>query len=228
MKLTQLQYIFDPLCGWCYASAPALAGLAATYPGKLELLPSGLFAKDGARDLTQAWANYAWSNDQRIASMTGSPFSESYRQNILRTGLRFDSEMMSRALTAVRSIDKSMEPRLLHQLQVARYVDGLDTSAADVVARVSAATLIEAGNTLNPAEFSQRLLEDTALAQETDARVRAAQLLTRQLGLAGVPLLLVGSGNSIRALSGEVLYRGAETLLAAIGRLTDGAPQTSV
>lgn len=26
MNPFRLQYFFDPLCGWCYASAPALAG----------------------------------------------------------------------------------------------------------------------------------------------------------------------------------------------------------
>lgn len=39
----ELQYFFDPFCGWCYASAPALEGLAAKYPGQLSMMPSGLF-----------------------------------------------------------------------------------------------------------------------------------------------------------------------------------------
>ena len=32
MNALKLYYFFDPLCGWCYASAPALAGLALNIP----------------------------------------------------------------------------------------------------------------------------------------------------------------------------------------------------
>lgn len=45
-KTLRLQYLFDPLCGWCYASAPALTGIAAAYPDLLELMPSELFSTE--------------------------------------------------------------------------------------------------------------------------------------------------------------------------------------
>ena len=121
MSTIRLQYLFDPLCGWCYASAPALAGLSATFPSLLELHPSGLFSGAGARPLTPEFGDYAWSNDQRIAAMNGQVFSNAYRQNVLHgNGVRFDSEMMSRALTAIAEVAASLEARLLHQLQTAQ------------------------------------------------------------------------------------------------------------
>lgn len=43
MQIARLQYLFDPLCGRCYASAPTLGGLTEAFPDTLELLPSGLF-----------------------------------------------------------------------------------------------------------------------------------------------------------------------------------------
>jgi protein-disulfide isomerase-like protein with CxxC motif len=67
--------IFDPLCGWCYASAPALGYLAQHYAEKLELMPSGLFSDEG-RDITAQWAEYAWSNDR---ASHPSPASRSAR-----------------------------------------------------------------------------------------------------------------------------------------------------
>src|SRR5271163_4890850 len=48
-RAVKLDYFFDPLCGWCYASAPALEALAEAFPDALTMLPSGLFAGAGAR-----------------------------------------------------------------------------------------------------------------------------------------------------------------------------------
>jgi putative protein-disulfide isomerase len=99
-------------------------------------MPSGLFSGEGARDMTPSWAHHAWSNDQRIEAMTGQPFSAAYRQDILQSpGKRFDSGPMNRALTAIRAPDPLLEPRALRRLQAARYVEGLDTSQAAVVAK---------------------------------------------------------------------------------------------
>ena len=68
-------YLFDPLCGWCYAAAPVLARLQATPGVQVVLAPTGLFAGAGARPMDAQFAAYAWSNDQRIAQLTGQPFS---------------------------------------------------------------------------------------------------------------------------------------------------------
>lgn len=69
-------YLFDPLCGWCYGAAPVLGALAQQPGIRVELLPTGLFAGDGARAMDNEFAAYAWSNDQRIERLTGQPFSE--------------------------------------------------------------------------------------------------------------------------------------------------------
>ena len=45
----KLDYFFDPFCGWCYASAPALKAVAERFPAALTMRPSGLFA--GARPI---------------------------------------------------------------------------------------------------------------------------------------------------------------------------------
>ena len=132
MRIDNLQYFFDPLCGWCYASSPALNYLAQHYIEKLTLMPSGLFCDEGARHITAQWAEYALTNDRRIASLTGQPFSESYHQ-LLNSGARFDSTFMNRALTAFHEISPAAEAGLLRALQHARYVLGRDTAQSDVV-----------------------------------------------------------------------------------------------
>ncbi len=49
MSANRLLYLFDPLCGWCYAAAPAVTAMASEYGPAFEFMPSGLFAGSGAR-----------------------------------------------------------------------------------------------------------------------------------------------------------------------------------
>ncbi|WP_426342599.1 DsbA family protein [Pseudoduganella sp. S-14] len=221
MQSARLKYIFDPLCGWCYASAPALHTLAETYPDALELMPSGLFSDTGARAMTPAWAHHAWSNDRRIEAMTGQPFSAAYQRNILQSpGMHFDSGVMNRALTAIRALDPHLEPRILRRLQSARYVDGLDTSNAAVVAGECARQV--AG--LDAVEFAERLGHDSGLARQTALRIGATQDLMRRAGVNGVPVLLLQSGEGEYVVNGAALYGDGAALLAEIARLSAALP----
>ena len=112
---TTVTYMFDPLCGWCYGASPAIQQLGQHANIRLELAPSGLFA-GGGRTLDASFADYAWSNDQRIAKLTGQRFTEDYRSKVLgHLGGAFDSAATTLALTGV---SLSVPPRELETLKV--------------------------------------------------------------------------------------------------------------
>lgn len=99
---TTLHFLFDPLCGWCYGATPAVSGLLATPGIVVKLLPTGLFSGEGARPIDDAFAKFAWSNDQRIEHLTGQSFTERYRRRVLGDRQQiFDSGPATVALTAV-------------------------------------------------------------------------------------------------------------------------------
>ena len=217
MRDFKLLYVFDPLCGWCYASAPALTSLAAAFPQQLELMPSGLFSEAGAREMSPSLATHAWTNDQRIESLTGQVFSEKYLHQILMgTDVRFDSGSMNRALTAIRQLDARLETVVLHHLQHERYVNGQDTSAPSVVARIVAQHTQAAGFELDASDFALRLTHDEALAEQTHQRTQTTQALMDTLAVKGVPLLLVKTGDQYAQISGKPLYVDPQGLVAAI------------
>ncbi|MBI3285440.1 MAG: DsbA family protein [Burkholderiales bacterium] len=219
MNTLKLQYFFDPLCGWCYASAPALAGLAAAYPDALELMPSGLFSEHGARAMSPEWVAHAWGNDQRIARLTGQHYSEAYHRDVLQgEDVRFDSGPANRALTAIRMLAPRLETHFLHEMQRQRYVEGLDTALPSVLGNIAAATGAESGIPLDAGQFSHRLMHDVLLEQATIERIAVTQRLMQRYGVAGIPQLLVRTGNSEQILHGAVLYRGEQALLAAVER----------
>jgi putative protein-disulfide isomerase len=206
---TTVTYLFDPLCGWCYGASPALQQLGQHSGLTLELAPTGLFA-GGGRRMDAAFADYAWSNDLRIAKLTGQRFTEAYRQNVLgRHGSRFDSASTTLALTAVLLTEPLRELPALKVLQEARYVQGLDTCDGAVVA-----TLLR---DLGLAAAADRLAtSDAELLATNAARIQKAQGLMQTFGAQGVPTLVVTDKHGSRLLSSHALYGSFDSLLSHI------------
>ena len=206
----RLTYLFDPLCGWCYGAGPVLEKLAARHTVALELLPTGLFAGRCAGRMDAQFAEYAWSNDQRIAKLTGQRFTDAYRTRILGAGGAFDSTAASLGLTAVHVTEPDRELTALKELQLARYVHGQDI--------VSAAGVSEVLRSAGFAEAAERMLaRDPLLVEAYGRRIQTAQALMRRHGLSGVPALLAGDGTDQRPLPGNVLYQPIDGLLAQLG-----------
>lgn len=204
----RITYLFDPLCGWCYGAGPALERLARLDDTTLELAPTGLFAGEGARAMDQHFAAYAWQNDQRIARLTGEPFSEAYRARILgNAGGMFDSAPATLGLVAVGLTDPARELEALRLLQRARYVDGRDNSSLQVVADV-----------LEEAQFADAARRvrtpDDALVTAYRTKIEAARADMARFGINGVPALVVGDGAERRLVNSSALF-GRFDLLAA-------------
>ena len=205
----RLTYLFDPLCGWCYGAGPAIEKLAAHDNITLELLPTGLFAGRGAGRMDAQFSEYAWSNDQRIAKLTGQRFTDDYRTRILGAGGAFDSTAASLGLTAVQITDPGSEVTALKELQLARYVHGQDI--------VSFAGVSDILRSQGLADAAERLLaRDQQMVEAHGRRVLAAQALMRRHGLSGVPALLAGDGASQRPLPGNGLFESFDRLLAQL------------
>ncbi|WAH65039.1 DsbA family protein [Xanthomonas hortorum] len=202
-----LHYLFDPLCGWCYGAAPAVSGLLE-FPGvSLELLPTGLFSGEGARPLDDAFAAYAWSNDQRIERLTGQRFSERYRDRILGDRRQlFDSGPATVALTAVSLTEPARELDALKAIQHARYVDG-----NDVISLAALADLLKALGLDDAA--AKVAYPDAELIGANQARVNRAQALMREFGSRGVPTLIVESGSKRRVLDHAAAYSNPHALI---------------
>jgi putative protein-disulfide isomerase len=211
MPTVTVTYLFDPLCGWCYAAAPALKFLQAQEGVEVVLAPSGLFAGAGARPMDAQFAAYAWSNDQRIQQLTGQPFTQAYRDQILGAASgRFDSGPATLALTAVAQTAPAHELGALHALQHARYVEGRDTAEPEVLA-----DLLRALGLVDAAALT--LAPDAALHSLVAERVARAQAMLRAVGARGVPQLVVkGQGGALRLIGGDALLGPREKLVEHI------------
>ena len=204
-------YLFDPLCGWCYAAAPALNYLQGVEVIEVALAPTGLFATAGGRPMEAQFAAYAWANDQRIQQLTGQLFTQAYRDHILgAANRRFDSGPATLALTAVAQTAPDRELEALHALQHARYVEGRDNADPVVIADVL--------NSLGLQAAAARLREPSdALRVALLERVAAARVTMQLLGAQGVPQLAVaGQGGALRLVGGDALLGPRDALLARV------------
>jgi putative protein-disulfide isomerase len=133
-----LHYIFDPLCGWCYAAAPLVAA-ARSVPGlKVAFHGGGMMTGANRRPITPQWREYVMPHDRRIAEMTGQPFGEGYFEGLLRdTGAVMDSEPPTTAILAAESLRAGGGLDMVHRLQQAHYVEGRRIADADVLAEMA-------------------------------------------------------------------------------------------
>jgi len=102
----KLDYFFDPFCGWCYASAPALKAVAERFTAALTMRPSGLFA--GARPIASI-ADHSWRNAKRIAELTDllTTFGK-HREVLQNSDLYSGPDVVLKALESVR--DRATAP----------------------------------------------------------------------------------------------------------------------
>jgi putative protein-disulfide isomerase len=204
---TTVTYLFDPLCGWCYGASPMIQKLAQQSSLTLELAPTGLFASANGRALDSEFANFAWFNDVRIAKMTGQPFTEQYRTQVLgQTGGLLDSNTATLALTAVSLTEPLRELETLTLLQEARYVHGLDVTSILVVEKLlREADLSAAAN--------QLAADSPELHQRNDMRLQSAQRLMQTFGASGVPTLVLTKDGNRSLLRGDALFGSFENLI---------------
>lgn len=209
---SHVSYLFDPLCGWCYGASPMVEKLAAEPDFALTLVPTGLFSGAGARLMDAAFAAYAWANDQRIERLTGQPFSNEYRHNVLGAhGGRFDSAPATLALTAVQVSEPKREFVALKAIQHARYVDGADIADTSVLAAVLRELGLE--------DAAKRISAPGAdLLDAHRERVDSARQMMRRFGLQAVPSLVVGEDEAGRVVSGGALLGGWDELLFNLRR----------
>lgn len=211
---TQFIYLFDPLCGWCYAAAPALKRIAETHGDQLRLMPTGLFV--GPRPVSQI-ADHAFTNDSRIQELTGQRFTDTYHQGVMRKpGGIFSSGSLTRALVALGQIDPALEPIFLHTAQMARYVYGQDTSRADVVAGIAAQVARDAGLEVEERALFAEIENGSSLKAETERRINEGRRAMATLGIQGIPQLIVSDERGTRVLDSRALYAGGDAVLAQL------------
>lgn len=180
----RLHYIYDPLCGWCYAAAPLIHAAAGIAGLAVELHAGGLLAGAQRRAITPQWRDYVLPHDRRIAELTGQPFGTAYTDGLLRdVGYVLDSEPPISAVLAAGVLAGDANRAglaLLERLQHAHYVEGRHIADPAVLSELAA----ELGHS---AAFGAVYRQMSGAI--TQAHINASRRLLQQVGGQGFPTL---------------------------------------
>ncbi len=137
---TTLHYIYDPMCGWCYAAAPLIQAARQIDGLNIELHAGGLWVGSQIKRITPELRAFVMTNDARIAQISGQTFGAGYQNGLLsNTQAVLDSEPPIRAILAAQQLAgqnaetdsanhsaKGLD--LLHAIQTAHFIDGREVS----------------------------------------------------------------------------------------------------
>ncbi|MGB2065430.1 MAG: hypothetical protein ACPHUL_09735, partial [Marinomonas gallaica] len=183
------------------------------------MAPVGLFYK--ARPTSEI-AEHAKTNDLRIQSLSGQAFSDAYFDDVLQ---KPDGVFSSRALTQasifLESQKLGLAGQFLHETQLRRYVDGVDTSEVPAVVSIATEVAAEQGVSIDANMLEQALQNDSPLQQQADQMVQqASQLLSRLPGSGGVPQLIMTNDEGQNYIfSGADLYQGGEGFIQLVSTI---------
>lgn len=138
MPSATLHYIYDPLCGWCYAAAPLLEAASQLIP--IRLHGGGMMTGTRRQKITPAWRDYVRPQDQQIGKATGQHFGKAYLEGLLEDeSAVLDSGPPTAAILAAEELGGT-GLEMLAQLHEAYYVQGRRITDEQVLVEIAQAT----------------------------------------------------------------------------------------
>ena len=203
MILPTLHYVYDPLCGWCYAAEP-LVRAAARAGVPIVLHGGGLW--DPAVHATDAKRRMMRETDAHISRLTGQAFGPAYLDGLLvdPRSVWWSRPTIAAVLAAERLDARAALPMLV-SVQRAHYVEGRRVVEREVLAGLAR----EVG--LDVDAFVVALA-----AVPVDEHIRDTRAAMRRHGLRGYPSFLLERDGIVGRLAHEGCYRDPEAFVAQV------------
>ena len=185
--MTQLIYVADPMCSWCYGFGPELSRLLSELgDAELGLVMGGL--RSGTTEPMDAQRKATLHEHwQQVHEASGLPFSDAAMAD---PGFVYDTEPACRAVVAVRELLPARSLDYFHAVQEAFYADAKDVTRSDVLADIAETMAIPR------AEFIATF--ESALTREA---TQQDFLITQRWGVSGFPTLIMEHRERLHALT---------------------------
>lgn len=182
-----LHYVFDPLCGWCYAAAPLIEA-ARSLPGlAIECHGGGMLTGSNRHPITPAWRDHVMPHDRRIAELSGQPFGAAYFDGLLNdSGAVLDSAPpLTAILVAEAEAGQGLD--MLERIQRAHYVEGRR------IAEPAVLRALAAGMGLGAAAFAEAF--DRMAGEPTRRHIDDSRRWLARIGGQGFPTLALAAAD---------------------------------
>ncbi len=211
---TEMIYVADPMCSWCYGFAPVILALTPALRGAVAaaLMMGGLRAgnPEVMRATDKDYLCQAWT---QVGAATGQPFDLSFFEP---ESFTYDTEPACRAVVTVRRLQPTFALAVMALIQQAFYAENRDITSAPEFSCLEE----EAG-------LAHQAFAATFSAPATRNETFGDFLTAQELGIRGFPTLIAGGRAKGYALVTNG-YRWLEDLLEPLERwLAAGAPVTA-
>lgn len=208
----RLHYVYDPLCGWCYAAAPLVK--AARESLELVAHAGGMLAGARRRAVTDDWRNYVMPHDHRIAALSGQTFGAAYFDGLLRdrSAVLDSAPPTTAVLAADRFGGRGLD--LLARLQTAHYVEGRRIADRDV--------LIELAQDIGLAGEPFAAAFDALADGPTDAHFSQSRDFLHQIGGNGFPTFALEVGRQLELVASAPFLGKPQAWKEHLAQLTAG------
>ena len=122
----QLVYVFDPMCGWCYAFGNVMEQFQQKHKDEFsfEVVTGGMVVGENQKPLSNM-RDYIKGAIPRLEKMTGAKFGEKYLNEILEPGTYISSsEKPSFAFVTFKNFQPENSIVFAHALQKVFFVEG--------------------------------------------------------------------------------------------------------
>lgn len=204
---TNLIFIADPMCSWCYGFAPELDALQQGLPEiPVEIVLGGLRSQQQALD--SEGRELIRSHWQQVQVATGLAFCSTALD---AAGFVYDTEPACRAVVTARQLAPQTSLPVFHALQHAFYAEGRDVTQPGILAEVAAHAMSGAGHAIDAEQF-QEIWGSAAMIEATQADFA----LTRNWEVQGFPTLVLERGRDL-----DLVTSGFVTMPALVARLEE-------
>jgi len=209
----RLHYVYDPLCGWCYAAAPLVK--AAREVIELVAHAGGMLAGARRRAVTDDWRSYVMPHDRRIEALSGQPFGTGYFDGLLRdrTAVLDSAPPTTAVLAADRLGGRGLD--LLARLQTAHYVEGRRIADRDV--------LIELAQGIGLAREPFAAAFDALVGAPTDAHFAHSRHFLHEIGGNGFPTFALEVGRRLELVASAPFLGKPQAWREQLARLAASA-----
>lgn len=201
---TELIYVGDPMCSWCWGFAPEIDRLQILRPDlPLRVVVGGLRPGPAAEPMTDRMAEFLFRHWEEVERRSGQSFDATLLE---RRDWVYDTETPCRAVVAARTVDTSHAWPVFRRLQRAFYAEGR------LVTDPGAYPGVLADVDIAGAAFMRVFEGDDSLRLTWDDFATS-----RRWGVTGFPTLILRTGQTGQVVAAG--YTTADRLDRAIGEL---------
>lgn len=206
---SELIYVGDPMCSWCWGIAPELDALVEAHPDiPLRIIVGGLRPGPNAQTVDAGMADMLMHHWHDVEQRTGQPFDRTVFDEL---GWLYDTEPACRAVVVMRELAPHETFRFFKRIQRAFYAEGEPVWNSAIFA-----SLIE-GFDVDPEVFLAQFNGQEAVKQTWEDFS-----LSRSWGINGFPTVVLRTGNT-----GTIIARGYSTADAMAAAISDALTPAS-